>query len=122
MKPFSWVTIGAVSGAIAVALGAFGAHALRNSLTPEQLSVWETAVHYQFLHALALVLFGLSLQVKPRRCLGGWFFVAGSALFSGSLYGLTLGGPRWLGPITPLGGTLLILGWIAFAWSAWRKR
>lgn len=122
MKPHTWIAVGALSGAITVGLGAFGAHALKETVAPEDLAIWETAVHYQGLHALALVLFGVSLQVRPRRCLGGWGFLLGSAIFAGTLYAMVLGGPRWLGAITPIGGTLMIAGWLSLALSAWRAR
>jgi uncharacterized membrane protein YgdD (TMEM256/DUF423 family) len=122
LKPHAWIAVGALSGALTVALGAFGAHALKESVTPEDLAIWQTAVHYQGLHALALVLFGTSQQVRPRACIGGWAFLLGSAIFAGTLYAMVLGGPRWLGAITPIGGTLLIVGWLSFAWSAWRAR
>jgi uncharacterized membrane protein YgdD (TMEM256/DUF423 family) len=122
VRPHVWIAVGAASGALTVALGAFGAHALKARLAPEDLEIWQTAVHYQGLHALALVLFGIAQQVRPARCIGGWCFLVGSAIFAGTLYGLALGGPRWLGAITPLGGALLILGWLAFAWSAARAR
>jgi uncharacterized membrane protein YgdD (TMEM256/DUF423 family) len=107
---------------LTVALGAFGAHALKERLSAEELAIWQTAVHYQGLHALALIVFGLTQQSRPMRGLAGWCFLLGSAIFAGTLYALALGGPRWLGAITPLGGTLLILGWLAFAWSAPRAR
>lgn len=122
MKPHAWVILGAALGALTVALGAFGAHTLKERLAPEELELWKTAVHYQGLHALALVVFGIAQQVRPRRCLAGWSFLLGSAIFSGTVYALALGGPRWLGAITPIGGVLLIVGWIAFAVSAARAR
>ena len=122
MKPHTWIAVGALSGAITVALGAWGAHGLQKIVPPEDVAIWNTAVHYQGLQATALVLFGLSLQLRPRRCLGGWGLLAGSVIFSGSLYALVLSGLRWLGAITPVGGVLMILGWLAFAWSAWRSR
>ena len=120
MKPNTWMSVGALSGAITVALGAFGAHALKDSVTPEDLAIWETGVHYQGLHALALVLYGLAQQVKPKSCIAGPCFLAGSVIFSGTLYAMTLGAPRWFGAITPIGGVLLIVGWIALAVSRWR--
>lgn len=122
MSGGAWTAIGAVSGALTVALGAFGAHALQERVTPEDLAIWETAVHYQGLHALALVLFGLWRTQTGKRCIGGWGFLVGSVIFSGTLYALALGGPRWLGAITPIGGTALIVGWLGFAVSAWRRR
>jgi uncharacterized membrane protein YgdD (TMEM256/DUF423 family) len=122
MSGARWIALGALSGAVTVALGAFGAHALRDSVPPADLAIWNTGVHYQGLHALALVLFGLWRVQNSRGEPAGWCFLAGSAIFAGTLYGIVLGGPRWLGAITPIGGTLLIVGWLAFAWSAWRAR
>jgi uncharacterized membrane protein YgdD (TMEM256/DUF423 family) len=108
-----------VLGASGVALGAFGAHLLRASLEATgTLEVWETAVRYQLLHAVALVGFaGWARSAdRPGGMATAWtvrLWVAGTVLFSGSLYGLALGGPRWLGPVTPLGGLALIAGWVA---------
>jgi uncharacterized membrane protein YgdD (TMEM256/DUF423 family) len=121
VKGARWIAVGALSGAVTVGLGAFGAHALKSRVTPEDLAIWETAVHYQGLHALALVLFGLWRNQGGKGCAAGWGFLAGSAIFSGTLYAMVLGGPRWLGAITPLGGTAMIVGWIAFAIAAWRR-
>lgn len=112
----NWVAIGAVSAALAVVCGAFGAHGLKTRVSPEDLAIWQTGVLYHLVHALALVLYGLF--ARAGRQLAGWCFLAGSAIFSGTLYGMTLGGPRWLGAITPIGGVLLIAGWLAFAWEA----
>ncbi|HZR82278.1 MAG TPA: DUF423 domain-containing protein [Candidatus Binatia bacterium] len=116
------VAIGAALGAIAVALGAFGAHGLRARLGVEQLGVYETAVRYHFYHALALVLVGLlTLQreaagaASAGTAAAAWCFVAGIAIFSGSLYLLTLTGQAWLGAVTPIGGLAFIVGWILFA-------
>ena len=108
--------------ALATACGAFGAHALRNQLAPERLQLWETAVRYQFFQALGLIGVGLAL----RSCDGGALraaaalIVAGVVLFSGSLYGLSLGAPRALGLLTPLGGLAWIGGWLLFALAVWR--
>jgi uncharacterized membrane protein YgdD (TMEM256/DUF423 family) len=117
MKP-NWIAIGSASGALAVVLGAFGAHALKTRVGPDELEIWRTGVQYQIIHALALVLFGLFRERHPARAAAGWCFLSGSAIFSGTLYGLVLGGPRFLGAVTPVGGLLFIAGWIAFAWSA----
>ena len=109
--------------ALAVALGAFGAHALKARLPVEVLGLWQTAVLYHALHGLALLAVGLLLIVRPHLgavALAGWLFVAGIVLFSGSLYVLALTGLRALGAITPFGGVAFIAGWIAFAWGAWR--
>lgn len=106
---------GAVAGFLAVALGAFGAHALRARLAPEALAVFETGVRYQMYHALALVAVGLLVERNPRQALrlSGWSFLAGMLLFSGSLYALALSGVRSLGAITPFGGLAFLVGWLA---------
>jgi uncharacterized membrane protein YgdD (TMEM256/DUF423 family) len=122
MDGMHWVRIGAVSAALAVAAGAFGAHGLRATLEASgRAATFETAVRYHVYHALALVAVGLlGLHAGRGPCLGiaGWSFLAGTVLFSGSLYGLSLSGPRWLGPITPLGGVAFIVGWVALAVAA----
>jgi len=104
----------AVNGLLAVVLGAFGAHALKERLTDNLLSAWHTAVQYHFYHVLALVAVGILLQQGGAQRWLHWSavgFAGGLILFCGSLYGLALGGPRWLGPITPLGGLSFIVGW-----------
>jgi uncharacterized membrane protein YgdD (TMEM256/DUF423 family) len=102
----------------AVVLGAFGAHALKEILTTnETAATWETAVRYQMWHALALILLSLMPDHQHRPKLCGHCFTYGTILFSGSLYALALGGPKWLGPITPLGGLCLIIGWSVLAYS-----
>jgi uncharacterized membrane protein YgdD (TMEM256/DUF423 family) len=110
---------GAILAAAAVALGAFGAHALKSRLSSEMLAVWDTAVQYHFWHALGVLAIALSAAHLPGAGVraAGWLLVAGTALFSGTLYALALGAPRGLGAITPVGGTLLIAGWLAFAAS-----
>jgi uncharacterized membrane protein YgdD (TMEM256/DUF423 family) len=120
-----FLSVGAVSALIAVAAGAFGAHALRASLSADLLDTFETGVRYQMYHALALLAVGL---IMARFSLGGsswlpaagWLFVAGTLLFSGSLYLLALTGVRQLGAITPLGGVAFLLGWAALAIGVWR--
>lgn len=113
-------------GATGVALGAFGAHALRPTLAAAGTAgVWETAVHFQLLHAAALLGFAAWLRAGGTPGTGGaaWavrLWAAGTLLFSGSLYVLALGGPRWVGPVTPLGGAALIAGWVAAALAALR--
>ncbi len=121
-----WIMIGGIMGCIGVILGAFGAHSLKNILTAAQLSSFKTAVQYQFLHSVALVLIGIMLgqseeatQIKIKRA--GKFFVAGIIMFCGSIYALTLGGPKFLGPITPLGGLCFIIGWLTLAFSTPKK-
>lgn len=117
-----WMAIGAAYGLLGVVLGAFGAHALRARLAPEMLAVWKTAVEYQFYHALALLLVGFWLRTQPSTALNvaGTSFTAGVLLFSGSLYILALSGIRGLGAVTPLGGVLFIVGWIALLVAALR--
>lgn len=98
--------------------GAFGAHSLRERLGASELELWRTAVQYQGLHALALGLTGLLAERSGGRSPAGLAFLAGTLLFSGSLYGLALGGPKILGAITPLGGAAFIVGWSLLAWAA----
>ena len=115
-----FLTLGALSGLIAVALGAFAAHALQARLGPQLLGTFETGVRYQMYHALALLAVGLLAERRPGRLLdaSGILFLAGTLLFSGSLYALCLTGTRWLGAITPLGGLALLAGWLCFAAAA----
>ncbi|OGF18016.1 MAG: hypothetical protein A2W00_15165 [Candidatus Eisenbacteria bacterium RBG_16_71_46] len=112
-------TWGAISAGLAVAAGAFAAHALRARLPGGMLEVFETGARYQLAHALAILLADAAAERRPRPALraAGWLFVAGSVLFSGSLYALALTGVRALGAITPLGGVCFLAGWIAFAWG-----
>ena len=115
--------LGALSAFLAVAAGAFGAHALRDVVPPDRLVIWETAARYQMYHALGLLAVAYLTAQKeagPAR-LAGWLFVAGTVLFSGSLYLLTLTGLTWLGAITPLGGVAFLAGWLAIAWNVWRR-
>ncbi len=120
MRP-NWIALGALSGALAVILGAFGAHGLKDRISSEDLDIWRTGVLYEALHAAALVLFGL-FQDRRRTGSGpGWAFLSGSLVFSGTLYAIALGGPRALGAITPVGGLLLIAGWLGFAVQALRS-
>lgn len=112
----------ALLGALAVVLGAFGAHALRESLDERSLAIWQTGVDYQFRHVLALLAAGLLARIRASRAtmLAAVAFLIGIALFSGSLYALALGAPRAVGAITPIGGVAFIAGWLALAWSAFR--
>ncbi len=114
--------LGSASAGIAVALGAFGAHALKARLAPEMLAVYETGVRYQMFHALALLAVAWAATRWPGAAVttSGWLFVAGTLLFSGSLYGLALGGVRWLGAVTPLGGVAWLAAWACLAWAAWQ--
>ncbi|HVP08330.1 MAG TPA: DUF423 domain-containing protein [Burkholderiales bacterium] len=112
--------LGALSGFLAVALGAFAAHGLKSSLTPELLAAFETGVRYQMYHALALLAAGWAQTRWPGAAVlaGGWLFVAGTLLFSGSLYALSLTGEKWLGAVTPVGGLAFLAGWLCLAWGA----
>jgi uncharacterized membrane protein YgdD (TMEM256/DUF423 family) len=120
----TWTVIGAAAAFLAVAAGAFGAHALRSRLSSDLLQVFEVGVRYHMYHALALVLVGVldgRLPAGPLR-LSGFFFTAGIVIFSGSLYALALSGVRWLGAITPLGGAAFLSGWIALLLAAAGRR
>ncbi|MDC8011863.1 DUF423 domain-containing protein [Tahibacter soli] len=111
-------TLGAIAamlGAIAVALGAFGAHALRGTLDPAALAIWQTAVSYLFWHVLAALAALHAGDAAKAARIAAALLLAGAIVFSGSLFALALGAPRWFGAITPVGGTLLIAGWIALA-------
>ena len=115
--------LAAVLGGLAVVLGAFGAHALQGRLDEAALRTWHTAVEYQFWHALALLgLAGFALRTRVAL-VSAAALAGGTLLFSGSLYALALGGPRWLGMLTPIGGIGLILGWVflAMAWGNSRR-
>ncbi len=117
-----FVTLGAVSGFVAVGAGAFGAHALRARLAPDLLTVFETAARYQMYHALALIAAAWVVSRSPGglAAWAGWLFVGGTIVFSGSLYALALTGIRWLGAITPLGGACYLAGWLCLALAAAR--
>ena len=106
--------VGALSGFLAVALGAFGAHALKSRLTPEMLSVFEVGVRYHMYHALALLATAWACGRWPGAwtTASGWLFIFGIVIFSGSLYALTFSGLRWLGAITPIGGLAFLAGWL----------
>ena len=116
------------AGFTAVALGAFGAHKLRPLLEARgTLATWATAVQYHLLHSVVLLALALHLQRETaplaarRLARAATLFAAGITLFSGSLYLLALGGPRWLGPVTPLGGLCLLAGWLAVGHALWRR-
>jgi uncharacterized membrane protein YgdD (TMEM256/DUF423 family) len=119
----TFFALGALSALLAVAAGAFGAHALRARLVPDMQTVFETSVRYHMYHALALFVAAWAFTRWPGGPViaAGWLFVVGTVLFSGSLYLLALSGQRWLGAITPLGGLAFILGWAALAWAALRS-
>jgi uncharacterized membrane protein YgdD (TMEM256/DUF423 family) len=115
--------LGAVLGGLGVAAGAFAAHGLRDRLTPDLLVVFETAARYQMYHALALlgVAWACGRWPGTMTVAAGWCFVAGIAVFSGSLYVLAFSGVRWLGAVTPLGGVAFLLGWTLLAVAALRS-
>jgi uncharacterized membrane protein YgdD (TMEM256/DUF423 family) len=112
-----------VAAFLGVALGAFGAHALKEALPPDLLTVFETAVRYQMYHAFALLAAAWAWARWPRRAIvaAGWLFITGIVLFSGSLYLLALTGVRVLGAITPVGGLAFLAGWLCLLWGAARR-
>jgi uncharacterized membrane protein YgdD (TMEM256/DUF423 family) len=116
--------LAALGGAVAVACGAFGAHALRASFDASQLALWQTAVSYLFWHVLAALFAARHAETAAARgsAIAATLFLAGSAVFSLTLFGLALGAPRWFGAITPLGGTALIAGWLVLGWTLWQRR
>jgi len=120
---------GCIAALAAVALGAFAAHGLAETLVVERLEVFRTGVTYQFYHAFALIITALVAYVLPKRwvMISGWLFLGGIVFFSGSLYALALrewiGFPvDWLGPVTPIGGFLFICGWGVLAWAAFPEK
>ena len=122
------IGVGALFAFAGVALGAFGAHALEGKVKPEDLPIWETAVRYHMYHALALMAVGVMQQMSAPLGqsallnLSAALFSAGIVVFSGSLYLLVMTDRRWLGAVTPLGGLLLLAGWLALAWGVGRIR
>jgi len=116
-----WIA-GAILAFLAVGAGAFGAHALRARVAPDLLEVFETGARYNMYHALALLAAGWAAGQWPGALstAAGWLFIAGTLIFSGSLYLLALTGVRWLGAITPIGGVAFLAGWACLALAAWR--
>lgn len=117
-----FLSLAAFFGLTGVALGAFAAHGLKGRLTSAYLEVFQTGVHYQQIHALALLAVALMVPYARGRLLtaAGTFFTLGIVLFSGSLYLITLAGVK-MGPITPIGGALFMAGWACLGFSAWRR-
>lgn len=115
-----WIILGAVLGALGVGMGAFGAHALRGSLSPENMEVFQTASRYHLIHAVALVAIGLvAVKVEgPAIAVAGTAMTIGVFVFCGALYTLAIADLRWLGAVAPIGGVALIVGWLALAWAA----
>ena len=114
----SWTMVGALWGLVGVGLGAFGAHGLKAVTSAEGLAWWETAARYHLFHALALLAVGLLQQHRPGGDSAGWCLLLGSAVFSGTLYAMGLGAPRWLGAVTPVGGLAMMAGWLLLALHA----
>lgn len=106
--------------AVAVALGAFGAHGLKSMVNTQHLEWWHTATLYWFVHALGLLLVGILIRLNYTTQTSAWLLQVGVIIFAGSLYAMTLGAPRWFGAITPIGGVLMIAGWLWLAVSAFR--
>lgn len=125
MNGRSWIGLAAVSGFMSVALGAFGAHALRERLSPRALEIYQTGVHYQMFHSLALWAVGLLILQSSTAAFSalnavGGLFIGGILIFSGSLYALAITDIKILGAITPIGGLAFLVGWATLAWSAWK--
>jgi len=118
----TFFALGSFFGFLGVALGAMGAHALAPRLTPQRLETFELAARYQLFHALALLAVAWAVSRWPAGTAreAGWFFVAGILLFSGSLFGVSLGGPRFLVFVTPVGGVTFLVGWVLLGWTAIR--
>jgi len=117
-----FIAAGALTGFLAVAAGAFGAHALKRSLSPDMLAVFETGARYQMYHALALLAAAWAASRWPGALAvwAGACFLTGTAVFSGSLYALALSGVRLWGAVTPVGGLFFLVGWVFLAAAAWR--
>lgn len=119
----TFFVLGTIFAFLGVALGAFGAHALKERLSPEMLAIFEVGVRYQMFHALGLLAVAWAAVQWPGSGanIAGWLFVAGIVIFSGSLYVLSVSGVRWLGAITPLGGLAFLAGWLCLALHVWRS-
>jgi uncharacterized membrane protein YgdD (TMEM256/DUF423 family) len=119
----TFIIIGAISGFLSISFGAFGAHAIKQWMSPDLMAIYQTAVSYQVYHSLGLILIALVYQQQQNRLIktAGWLMLAGIIIFSGSLYTLSLTDTRWLGAITPIGGTLLLSAWLLLALGASKK-
>ena len=118
-RHITWIIIGSVLAALAVSIGAFGAHGLKSKVSSEDLVIFETGVRYQMYHSLGLILIGILGFHYPSNIIQfpAILFLIGIIIFSGTLYLIPLTGLRWLGAITPIGGTALILGWVALVYN-----
>ncbi|MBQ0724938.1 MAG: DUF423 domain-containing protein [Cycloclasticus sp.] len=118
------ISLGAILAFFAVAFGAFGAHGLKNTLTPDLLAIYHTAVDYQLWHAIGLLIIGLIQQQNASRLLpkAAWFMFAGILIFSGSLYALSLSGIKPLGAITPIGGASFLIAWALLAYASFKPK
>jgi uncharacterized membrane protein YgdD (TMEM256/DUF423 family) len=122
--PRVFIVAGSLLAALGVILGAFGAHSLKNHLSADLLVIYHTAVNYQIYHALGLILIGIlssQSQMESLIAWSGYCLLVGILLFCGSLYLLSVTGQRWLGTVTPFGGTAFILGWVLLALCVWRR-
>jgi uncharacterized membrane protein YgdD (TMEM256/DUF423 family) len=117
-----WVALGCVYAFTGVAMGAFGAHGLRERLDARAMEVYQTGAHYQLIHALALIAFGIwGAQHSESTSFPAWAFAFGIVIFSGSLYALAITDIKILGAVTPIGGLLFLAGWASFAYCAWTR-
>lgn len=116
----NWIGVAALNMALAVGLGAFGAHGLKAIANAEQMAWWHTATLYLLVHAVGLVIIGLMIRFNYATQATAWLLQLGIIIFAGSLYAMTLGAPRWFGAITPIGGVLMIAGWIWLAITNFR--
>jgi uncharacterized membrane protein YgdD (TMEM256/DUF423 family) len=122
MTAKTFFILGCVFSFLGVAIGAFGAHALKQKLSPESLQIFEVGVRYQMYHAFALFVVAWALHSWniAGAAASGWWFISGIALFSGSLYALALTDIKWFGAVTPLGGLSFLIGWLWLTWSVWK--
>lgn len=118
----NWIGIAAINLAVAVGLGAFGAHGLKNVASSQQLEWWHTATLYLLVHALGLLAVGILIRLQLTTQAPAWLLQIGILIFAGTLFAMSLGAPRWFGAITPIGGVLMIIGWLWLAVTAFRYR